>query len=132
MDLHVMAFMKNPPTAPPPSNFLSTAVPESDFCRTWYSEEDGCHNITLDIDSSGGDLPGGLEGPETVTLWDTNNNQHYVYVIGAHDYDDEDYGLAFLKSKATIEVTNGVTTEVAVLTADSIDTSETDQDLAPR
>jgi len=101
MDIHVWSFNK---------------ANESDACKTYYSHSYGCPEITLDKDSCCG-------GPETVTLNDATVNQNYVYVIGAHDYGDEEDGLNLLKSQAIMEVTDGLITENAVLTADSIDTS---------
>ena len=90
---------------------------QTDTCRTFYGNLNGCVEISQDTDN----VNGGNNGAETMTLLDNSINKDYTYLIGIEDYGSN--GAEFIQSGAKITITNGVTTEVIQMVADSIPTN---------
>ena len=89
---------------------------KSKRCHTFYNNTNGCEGIKHDGDSNARSN----NRNETVSLLDNTINKNFIYVIGIRDFGFEDNGTAFLESGATINITNGLQTEVTKMKADSI------------
>ena len=83
--------------------------PREDQCLQYYDyiykPEKGCNGTVLNIDQKTG------PGVETITLTDTYVNKDFIYLIGIVDWtfatNRESDGTPFLKSGASITITNG-------------------------
>ena len=82
--------------------------PREDQCLQYYDYINtlkGCNGTVLNIDQKSG------PGVETITLTDTYVNKDFIYLIGIVDWKfatkRESDGTPFLKSGASITITNG-------------------------